>query len=352
MIILLGQNDSAATITQNKTNEVTYALSFNEPGQFYEFTVGAKNDGTIDGMINAITSTIKIGNGEATPITTNPSNLPSYMSYSATYSDGTPIEQYHLLQSNQKETYKVRVEFRTDIEATDLPETDETIELTFGVEYVQKNSNGVSVHHPFTGTKYTTNIWDGNNETWHDGTNNTMVWIGRSITNNITQYDNAQDAMNALKLASGNVDRPFYLKHSIVNDIVTESYVEFIVTDGMATNNEGMVAGTYTLRGAGGTNCVYDNNNSKWNCDSYSPYYEANVNTIKTAFGYSTHPERCNTDGQAADGSLYFNCSVSGLYANSLLPGHVSAIDGSWNCDVTADDISMCDQVKSGGGFS
>ena len=112
----LGQNDSAAAITQNKTNEVTYAVSFNEPGQFYEFTVDAKNDGTIDGMINQVTSTIKIGNGEATPVTSNPSNLPAYMSYSATYEDGTPIEQYHLLRANQKESYKVRVEFRTDIE--------------------------------------------------------------------------------------------------------------------------------------------------------------------------------------------------------------------------------------------
>jgi hypothetical protein len=139
-------------------------------------------------MINAVTSTIKIGSGEATPITTNPSNLPSYMSYSATYSDGTPIEQYHLLASNQKETYKVRVEFRTDIEATDLPGTDETIELTFGVEYVQKDSNGIPVPHPFNGTTYTANVWDGNGSTTNDGTNTSVVWIGQAIPNGLTTY--------------------------------------------------------------------------------------------------------------------------------------------------------------------
>ncbi len=153
--------------------------------------------------------------------------------------------------------------------------------------------------------------------------------------------------MASLKQATGNKDRPYYLKHTSVNNIVTESYVEFIITEEMAQANPGMVAGTYTLRGAGGTNCVWDNNNIKWNCDSYSPYYEANVNTIKTAFGYSTHPERCSTYGQAESGTLSFIFSASRLYSLSNLDGTVGTSEPYAGeelfCEVKVDGLSGCE---------
>ena len=120
------------------------------------------------------------------------------------------------------------------------------------------------------------------------------VWLNQTFPTSITQYQTPSEALTAIATASSK-DLPFYLKHKIENGIVTESYVEFIVTPEMAAANTGMVAGTYTLRGEK----TYDDDTSTWlvGTDYISPYYEANKEAIKTAFGYSTNPSRCSESG-------------------------------------------------------
>ena len=71
------------------------------------------NAGSIDGMVDTVSSTIKIGEGEVTPITEQ--SLPSYLSYTATYSDDTEILQNHLLKAGESETYKVRIRYNDNI---------------------------------------------------------------------------------------------------------------------------------------------------------------------------------------------------------------------------------------------
>ena len=83
-------------------------------------------------MISAVSSKL---NG--TEITT----LPNYLEYSVTYSDGITIKNNHLLESGKTETYKVRVGYKKDISATDLPSTEQTLNLTFSVTYVQADDN-------------------------------------------------------------------------------------------------------------------------------------------------------------------------------------------------------------------
>ena len=58
-------------IDTNKTT-VTYGVTLSNPGDYYEFTVDVKNDGSVDAMIDTITS--KLNN---TIITT----LPNYLNY-------------------------------------------------------------------------------------------------------------------------------------------------------------------------------------------------------------------------------------------------------------------------------
>ena len=57
------------TIDTNKTT-VTFNVHLSKPGDFYEFTVDAKNDGTIDAMIETISSTIN-----------NSTTIPNYLIY-------------------------------------------------------------------------------------------------------------------------------------------------------------------------------------------------------------------------------------------------------------------------------
>ena len=94
--------------------------------------------------------------------TTNP--VPSYLDYSVTYSDGTTIAPNHLLAANTSETYKVRVEFKRDIEESDLPTTDQTNTFSFGVSYVQSDSTAIAVPHSTTSTVYTVNVYDEEHE--------------------------------------------------------------------------------------------------------------------------------------------------------------------------------------------
>ena len=131
--VTIGTGDVAAAI-QSSTTDITYTVTLNEPGDFYEFTVDAVNAGTIDGMIESVTS--KLNNA---PITT----LPAYLDYSVAYSDGIEIAPNQYLKAGDSETYKVRIEFNRDIENTDLPSTVQTLTLAFGVVYIQADDTAV-----------------------------------------------------------------------------------------------------------------------------------------------------------------------------------------------------------------
>jgi len=133
--VSLSTGDSAATINQTDNTLVEYTITLSNPGDFYEFTVDVVNSGSLNGMIDSISSKM---NG--TTITT----LPSYMNYSVTYSNDMPIKEKHLLASNQTDTYKVRVEYKTDIDPSDLPDTLQTNTFSFGVTYVQADNTAVT----------------------------------------------------------------------------------------------------------------------------------------------------------------------------------------------------------------
>ena len=115
-------------------NTVTFNVTLSTPGDFYEFTVDAVNAGTVDAMIESFSSTLNGG---------SISNLPDCLTYSVTYFDGVEIASNQLLAAGTAETYKVRVEFKTDIDEDDLPDSNQTLSFAFSVNYVQANSNAV-----------------------------------------------------------------------------------------------------------------------------------------------------------------------------------------------------------------
>ncbi len=125
-----GVDAQTPIIDSNKTT-VTYEINLVNPGDFYSFTVDAVNAGTLDGVINSIENKFYESDGE-TEI-----DLPSYLSYSITYDDGSSIEKGQRLDANQSKTYKVKVKYRTDVDSSELPTTNKTIISKFSVEYVQ-----------------------------------------------------------------------------------------------------------------------------------------------------------------------------------------------------------------------
>ena len=113
------------TTTGTSTTSIDYTVTLDKPGDFYEFTVDAVNNGTIDAMIESIN------------MTSLDTDVAKYLSYTATYLDGTPLAGQDVLEANDTTAYTVRVEFKKDIESADLSEDDINLTLTFGVNYVQ-----------------------------------------------------------------------------------------------------------------------------------------------------------------------------------------------------------------------
>ena len=123
------------TVDGDNYNTVTFTANLELPGEFYEFTVDAINEGTINGEIKAISNLVYDATGE------NEETLPDYIKYSVTYDDDTEPAEGDVLGVGQSKKYKVRVEF--DEEATTVPSTDEVYTYKFSVYYEQtKKSSG------------------------------------------------------------------------------------------------------------------------------------------------------------------------------------------------------------------
>ena len=156
------ENADITKAAQTKTGDVTtleWTVNLNLPGDYYEFTVDAVNNGTIDAMITEIDS--KIGNSsiisteEGQLVVADPSPVPSYINYDVTYEDGTPLALNHLLAKKTnntptREKYKVRVEYDRDaVENSDIaaiPSAGLSLTFTFSVKYGQADNTAVPSH--------------------------------------------------------------------------------------------------------------------------------------------------------------------------------------------------------------
>ena len=105
-----------------------------KPGDFYEFTIDVVNNGTIDAMIDSVTKTPELSETQA-----------KYFKYIVEYQNGEAITTKQLVEKKSFVRLKVRVEFRSDITASDIPQTGETLSLSFKVNYVQADSSGTNV---------------------------------------------------------------------------------------------------------------------------------------------------------------------------------------------------------------
>lgn len=114
----------AAAITAGQTTEVTYEVTLPTPGTFYEFTVDVVNAGSLDAKTSAIP-------------TLGGNTQPTIFNYTVTWSDGSPITANTALAAGDKKTVKVRIEYKKDITAAQLPSADTALSLTCSIPYVQ-----------------------------------------------------------------------------------------------------------------------------------------------------------------------------------------------------------------------
>ncbi|MBQ3297466.1 MAG: hypothetical protein IJG97_01530 [Bacilli bacterium] len=228
---------SAPTISNSTT--VSYSIILNIPGEYYEFTVDAVNGGTIDAMIDSMEFKL---NGSTIV------NPPEYLNYTITYSDGEQLEEKHELKANTTEKYKIRVEYRTDIELSQIPASNQNLLLSFGVMYRQATEDAVHKPYYMYTTDYTTEGDDIN---------------ASYITN---KYDNYEDIINI----TGHI---FFQRHLIKNNKISETYL------GIVRNNEVYYVRAYmdssdifTLNKIA-LNNAYGSSNCEEGSDAFGAYY-------------------------------------------------------------------------------
>ncbi len=263
--VALSTGDSAASIDTNDNTLVNFTITLNQPGDFYEFTVDAVNAGTVDGMVGEVIPKL---NGTAIS-STNP--LPVYLDYTFSYADGTLIAPNHLLEAGNTETFKVRIEFKRDIENSELPSTEQTKTFSFGISYVQSDGDAIAVPHMrIVYTPFTINKNEG-------------IRIGEAIPNSITQYDSYEDMKNS-SFGEDYLYNTYAFKHKVVNNIVVETSIEFVITPAHAATYTNYVPGTYIV--TGDALCTCDANTNVEICENEdSQFFASNVETLKNAFG-------------------------------------------------------------------
>ncbi len=275
---------SAATPTITNQTTVNYSVTLTNPGDYYEFTVDAVNGGEIDAMIDTISSKL---NG--TKITT----LPEYLSYSVVYADDEELEENHQLLANTTEKYKVSISYRDDINASQLPTTNQTLNLSFTVVYRQATENAISKPvFLYRGNVHTSNLGD----TVSDG-----------------DYDEYSDLVDN--------ENVFIRQKVDSNGVIVKTDLGFVYNDNI-----------YYLNGGGAT---YNQGNDSYADDSQ--YYENNKKILKNAFGSDKCSEKNSEFGYG------YTCNDGIWQAFASKQGLVVSEIGSYQCFINADQSSGCD---------
>lgn len=132
--VVEGSTSQNVPVLSENNTVATFTATLTEPGDFYEFTIEAINEGSLDAMIETISSKM---NGEEL----NSENLPAYLEYSITYDNGSEIKNNDELNSGDIQVYRVKLKYRQDVDPSVLEELDHTFNFEFSLKYVQKRGN-------------------------------------------------------------------------------------------------------------------------------------------------------------------------------------------------------------------
>ena len=128
---------SAATITDDTT--VSFSVTLENPGDYYDFNIDVVNAGTINAMIDTIS---------IQPVLTE--NQQKYLDYIVTYEDGVALAENQRLDAGESETLRIAFIYKEADDPDDYPDEDEDIPIEVSIIYVQENGDAEDVPHPPT----------------------------------------------------------------------------------------------------------------------------------------------------------------------------------------------------------
>jgi hypothetical protein len=267
---------TAPTIKSGRTDIGDYAVDFYTPGDSITYKFDVVNDGDYDAKIAVVTKGTPSCSGTDTTSNTNVCNNLEYtLKYTSNNQD---VAVNDTLKKNETKNMTLVLRYKSTIGQNELPTAEVTVSnLGITLQYAQDSLAGGN---PVTSTY----VYTASTNTFH---------IGSAIPTGETTYDNY-----------ASTGKSVFIRHTIENDVITESYVGFI-KDGNA----------YYLKGGdGGTS------------------YTQNKSTLDEAYG----------SANCTDNTTYYSCSASGLDADARGNGDVGARDAGWYCYVDADGDSLC----------
>ena len=104
------------------TNSISYAATLAQPGDYYEFSVDIKNDGTLPGKVSLVNLT---------------GNNTNYLSTSYAYSNGDAISVGDIINAGKSRRVTIKAWIPSDIDTSLLPSQDTSIALTFNLQHIQ-----------------------------------------------------------------------------------------------------------------------------------------------------------------------------------------------------------------------
>ena len=116
-------------------NGISFNTNLEKPGDYYEFTVDVINNGSIDAMVDKFIL----------------SEVDDIIKYTVTYEDGMEISKKDKLESNDSDTILVRIEYRTDINISDLTNEDISMNFSFELDYVQDDGSSTKRYNSLIG---------------------------------------------------------------------------------------------------------------------------------------------------------------------------------------------------------
>ena len=314
---------SAETPQINPTTKtsVSYEITLHQPGDFYEFTIDAVNDGSIPATITAVTS--KMNN---TPI----SSLPVYLNYQVTMENGDPVIVNHVLADGDSETYKVRIEYRTDINPEDLPNSSQTFSFDFIITYEQGDPGDIlyAYHFPLSPVHIGDDISNLSNVyySWDAYYNNTY-----SSTVSMRYLVNSHNKIVDMCILYRDRDKCFRLKkendyNKIINNIMNSLAQTCDTTVNGVVSCPIVFSGKTTVNLYNPRNGAYENEyNVLVSCESADPYH----------CRCKSNPYSCVCDNNPyeATSSQEYDYAYS---FSSFTPSNLNQLNGNYEYDPAA----------------
>lgn len=280
-----------ARVTDSGKTQIEYSVELSEPGDFYEFTVDAVNEGSLNAKIapNGVKNNVYESDG------TTPKNLPDYLGYTVKYAENdADVTAGDVLEAKKGNTptrkkYKVRVWYKTDIDPSTLnTSTTETLKLVFEVDYVQGEKTQQSAVRIIKGEKG--NLQPGD-----------IVGIGEAEDFYVISSDNSANGKTVL-LSKYNLMVGYWSEYDGDVPTSTPGYgLQSVDAKGYTNNTySGTVAfsdSAYWDPDENGLISPYNQNGASYDGNPYPKVYDSNSNIYQYISGENGYVNKLKTMG-------------------------------------------------------